>query len=78
MIACIWLLVGGYLDAWAHNNIPRLETFFTPWHGVLYSGFLVVAITLLGTIFTNHTRGYSWRQAVPSGYELSFFAVIGF
>jgi hypothetical protein len=78
MTACIWLLVGGYLDAWAHNNIPRLETFFTPWHGVLYSGFLAVALTLSGAILINHSRGYSWREAVPPGYELSLVAAAGF
>ncbi len=32
-----WALLGLYLDGWAHiHNKP--ETFFSPWHGVLYSG----------------------------------------
>lgn len=73
-----WLLAGGYLDAWAHNHIPSLESFFTPWHGILYSGFLVVAIVLLGVVIVNHTRGYAWHQAVPPGYELSLLGVFGF
>ena len=25
-----WLVLGGYSDAWAHNHVPSLETFFTP------------------------------------------------
>src|SRR5215470_1061860 len=29
-----WFLGGAFLDSWAHENIPRLETFWTPWHGV--------------------------------------------
>src|SRR5262245_28799356 len=33
-----WLVAGAYLDAWAHTNRSNLETFFTPWHAVLYSG----------------------------------------
>jgi hypothetical protein len=34
-----WVVIGLYVDGWAHQaNKP--ETFFTPWHGVLYSGFL--------------------------------------
>ncbi|HEV3353929.1 MAG TPA: hypothetical protein VG076_13460 [Acidimicrobiales bacterium] len=35
-----WMIVGLFLDGWSHNH-QRPETFFTPWHGVLYSGFLV-------------------------------------
>ncbi len=32
------MVTGLYLDGWSHiHNKP--ETFFTPWHGVLYSGF---------------------------------------
>ncbi|HEY1353725.1 MAG TPA: hypothetical protein VGF67_29295 [Ktedonobacteraceae bacterium] len=52
-----WWLAGLFIDGWAHSNIPRLETFFTPWHAVLYSGYLAVAATLL-------TRGIqNLRQA---------------
>lgn len=37
-----WVLSGLVLDGWSHNaNQP--ETFFTPWHGLLYSGFLASA-----------------------------------
>lgn len=33
-----WTILGLFLDGWAHQaNKP--ETFFSPWHGVLYSGF---------------------------------------
>ncbi|HEX7165997.1 MAG TPA: hypothetical protein VF230_03355 [Acidimicrobiales bacterium] len=35
-----WITIGLYLDGWAHNN-DKPETFFTPWHGLLYSGFAV-------------------------------------
>lgn len=35
----LWTVSGLYLDGWSHiANKP--ETFFTPWHGLLYSGFL--------------------------------------
>ncbi|MGZ3602692.1 MAG: hypothetical protein ACXVDF_22480, partial [Ktedonobacterales bacterium] len=34
-----WPLIGAYSDAWAHNHLP-IDNFFTPWHGILYSGFL--------------------------------------
>ncbi len=29
-----WLIGGVFLDGWAHNTRPQLETFFTPWHAV--------------------------------------------
>lgn len=32
-----WSIVGLHLDGWAHRT-DKQETFFTPWHGVLYSG----------------------------------------
>ena len=33
-----WLVLGVFVDGWAHFNRPGLETFFTPWYAVLYSG----------------------------------------
>lgn len=75
--ACTWLMTGGYLDAWAHNHFT-LDSFFTPWHGVLYAGFLAVAIVLLGSVVFNHKKGASWRNAIPAGYELSVLGIFGF
>ncbi len=43
-----WLATGLFVDGWAHNNLRSLETFFTPWHGLLYSGFLVTAAWYFG------------------------------
>jgi len=71
----VWFMTGSYLDAWAHNNIPSLETFFTPWHGVLYSGVLAIAVLLTITVVINRQRGASWLTAIPRGYELSAFFV---
>jgi hypothetical protein len=34
----VWMVTGLFLDGWSHNQ-NKPETFFTPWHGVLYSGF---------------------------------------
>ena len=76
--ACSWLIFGGFLDAWAHNHVPSLETFFTPWHAVLYMGFLVVAIVMVGTVVINHARGFSWSESIPPGYALSLLAVPAF
>src|SRR6185437_12801001 len=71
IIFSCWFMGGLFLDGWAHTHIPRLETFFTPWHAVLYSGYLSVALFLLVAMYRNHMRGYAWSRALPSGYELS-------
>ncbi len=74
----VWPVSGAYLDGWAHRHLPGLETFFTPWHAVLYSGVLVPT-ALLGAIFLiNRARGSSWHQALPAGYGLSLIGCVLF
>jgi hypothetical protein len=71
--ASAWFLGGLYLDGWAHNTIPSLETFFTPWHAVLYSGFFATVAVLGWGIGRNRAAGRTWWYAIPAGYELSVF-----
>ena len=78
MIAvCTWLISGIFADGWAHNHLP-IDNFFTPWHAILYSGLLVVAIFLVGNFIRNRVRGYSWLHAIPAGYELSLLGSLLF
>lgn len=53
VIVSVWWLGGLFIDGWAHSNIPQLETFFTPWHAVFYSGYLAVTLTLIVKILQN-------------------------
>jgi len=69
-VIAAWPLGGLYLDGWAHKNRPNLETFFTPWHAVFYSGFLAIATWVLLIVYRNHRKGYAWRDAPPQGYGL--------
>ena len=39
---------GVFLDGWAHTHGRVDDTFFTPWHAVLYAGFLAMALLLVG------------------------------
>jgi len=64
----IWWMGGLFIDGWAHSNIPQLETFFTPWHAIFYSGFLAVATALVVQVLLN------LRQ--DAGPELSWVALI--
>lgn len=75
VLCSAWFLGGLFLDGWAHNHIAELESFFTPWHAVLYSGFFSVAALLVFTQWRNVGRGYAWSRAVPRGYGLSLVGV---
>ena len=66
---------GLYLDGWAHTHGRVDESFFTPWHAVLYSGFFAIAALLLGRVAWRVTRGARWRDALPDGYGLSLVGV---
>jgi hypothetical protein len=78
VLLSFWFLAGVILDGWAHNHIPELESFFTPWHAVFYSGFLAVGGFLVATLVRNHAKGYPWWHAMPPGYELSLLGVLIF
>ena len=68
-------MVGIYVDGWAHNNRAALiETFFTPWHAMLYGGFFVLAGFLTIAMARNLVAGYGLMRALPQGY---FLALIG-
>jgi len=73
------LLIGGvYLDGWAHIHRGQIETFFTPWHAVLYSGFVAVAAVLIGATLRNRRGGFIGTRAIPAGYEQSVLGVMLF
>src|SRR5262249_50908893 len=69
------VLMGGvFLDGWAHNHGRVDQSFFTPWHAVLYSGFAILAAFLVLTLVRNHASGLPWSSAFPPGYGA---AVVG-
>ncbi len=70
-----WLIAGLFIDGWAHNTRPRLETFFTPWHAVFYSGFAATAAWICWSVWTRRRAAGAWRAAVPAGYGLGLAGV---
>jgi Tol biopolymer transport system component len=72
--AC-WLIVGLYIDGWAHAHGKADTTFFTPWHAILYSGFALSALVLMATMVINRARTGSWVRAMPSGYGAALLGV---
>ena len=46
IFSMIWFFSGAWIDSSAHTYlIDDIETFFTPWHGVLYSGYACLLYT---------------------------------
>jgi len=77
IVLALWLLVGMFADAWAHAN-GLVETFFTPWHGIIYSGLVANALGVFSAIWRNQRRGFHGWNAIPAGYEPSAVGVIVF
>ena len=79
ILSSLLLFTGLYLDGWAHNNIPeQIDSFFTPWHMVLYTGYAVAAAILGGQYLFNLRKGYSWLKALPAAYITSLLGAIIF
>jgi len=63
------LILGLFVDGWAHNN-AKPESFFTPWHGLFYSGFGATAAWMWSR--------YQRHGGVPAGYGLGLLGVVAF
>lgn len=78
-ILCTLFVGGIFTDGWAHNHVADLETFFTPWHAVLYGGYLLAGGWLLfNLVKKNRLAGAAWRKSLPEGYGLSFIGACVF
>lgn len=60
LVLTVCLIGGLFLDGWAHNTRPQLESFFTPWHAVFYSGFAAVTAWICWSVWR--------RRGIPAGY----------
>lgn len=73
-----WVIVGIFVDVNAHNHGRVDDTFFTPWHFLLYSGVLANGV-MLGIAQLRHVgQGYAFARSLPKGYWLSFVGVLIF
>jgi hypothetical protein len=79
VLLATWLIGGLGLDGWAHSQLEgRLESFFTPWHAVFYSGFLATALWVMWMVQTRRADHVTGTQAVPRGYGLGLVGVAVF
>ena len=77
-IICCAIVFGLYIDGWAHNHGQVDESFFTPWHALLYGAVGAAGLALIITHFRNVNRGYRWTRALPAGYALSLVGFFAF
>jgi hypothetical protein len=73
-----WLVSGLFVDGWAHTHDKVDQSFFTPWHAILYSGWMAVALFLAIHALVGRSRGQAWQRALPPGYFLSLVGAVGF
>jgi hypothetical protein len=74
-----WLMIGLFVDGWAHSNRTQLETFFTPWHAIFYSGFAATAAWIGYQILSHQPPGAGFdRASIPRGYGLGAVGVAAF
>jgi hypothetical protein len=67
-----WMLAGVIADSWAHvNRLP--DTFFTPWHGLMYSGYVALFAWILW-VSTRGAEATPFTRRIPLGYGLSVVA----
>jgi hypothetical protein len=64
-VITLWISCGFFLDAWAHGHVP-VESFFTPYHGVFYSGMLALVVVL---------AVYASRGRIPRSYRYPLLGV---
>lgn len=77
-VLSVFFVFGLYLDGWAHTHGQVDESFFTPWHGVLYAAHLLVVLFLSVNVLVNMRRGFSLAHALPQGYLLSLVGALLF
>lgn len=72
-----WMIVGLFIDGWAHDN-NRPESFFTPWHGILYSGFLASTGAALWSMRRHQGNFRIDPAALPVGHGLTLLSLVVF
>jgi hypothetical protein len=72
-----WLVGGVLADGWAHEH-QTLESIVTPWHAILYSGFLAVAGWVVWNGWRHHRCGLRWQASFPAGYGLAAVGAVIF
>jgi hypothetical protein len=78
MLFGFWTIIGLFLDGWAHSH-QKPESFFSPWHGVLYSGFTAAALWAGWVTWKRRRPEQSLIDTAPPGHltSLAGFVIFG-
>ena len=77
-LICCAIVFGLYIDGWAHNHGRVDDSFFTPWHALLYGAVGLSGLVLILCHFRNVSKGFRWSKALPAGYTLSLIGFFAF
>ena len=72
VVTAAWMVGGAWIDAWSHH-VVEVESFFTPAHGVLYTGYLAAAAVLVGASLTRADGRIG--LSAPAGYTATLAGV---
>ena len=74
----VWLIGGFYIDLWAHAHGEVDDTFFTPWHAVLYTGAASFGVAMGLLAIFGGPRGIPARHVLPGPYRQAFMGSLVF
>ncbi|HVR33500.1 MAG TPA: hypothetical protein VMS74_12450 [Acidimicrobiia bacterium] len=70
--------LGFFIDLWAHSHGRVDDSFFTPWHAMLYAAAGAFGGVLLGTALKGRRNGTTLLGGLPRGYDLAFLGAVLF
>lgn len=71
----LWTMIGLLVDAYFHSTDPGLESFWTPWHALFYSGFTATAAWLVWLSMKRSQPEGNVLTWAPPGYRAALFGV---
>jgi hypothetical protein len=77
-VLAVWVVVGLFVDGWAHTHGMADTSFFTPYHALLYAGLLATLLVLTAVLAANRACGLAWGRALPVGYGLALVGALLF
>ncbi len=74
----VWLIGGFFVDLWAHAHGQVDDTFFTPWHALLYAGAASFGVVLGAAAIAGRPRGIPLRDTLAPPYRIAFLGFLLF
>lgn len=79
LLASAWLTAGLFLDGYAHDQLlTSKESFFTPWHAVLYSGYFVTLLAIGRVAKRRLGSGPRISDCLPPAYRIAGLGAAAF